>query len=976
MTADGGPLESGRYRIGRLLGRGGLGEVYLAHDQILARDVAIKFLNPAKFPGGDTRHAVLHEARAAAALDHPFICGIHEAAETNDGRAFIVMQYVDGQPLSERLQQGPLPVREALSLCADMADALAAAHQRGVVHRDLKPGNVIVTPAGRPKIVDFGIAKVAQTVARAGDGSRETETSGVGPLAGTPGYMSPEQLQHRGVDGRSDLFALGLVLFECLTGRRAFHGDTPVATAAEVLHVHPPPPSSLRAGLTPAHDELCRRLLAKDPADRFQSAKEVVGAIRLLVSDTSRTAWTDVAPGGDLGRRRRLKRAAWAIGALLLVAAGAGVWRWTRSPGLPAVPEQSDVWYRRGSEALREGGYYRAKKELEQAVALFSKHALAHARLAEVAAELDDPAAAKDHLLRLSELLPDESRLPGTERLRLQAVRALVLRDVDRAIELWREIVGRDPEDAGAHVDLGRAQETAGRGAEARASYAQAIALDSQNAAAFLRLASVEALASHREEALKAFAEAERLYRVRSDVEGETEVLLRRGAVMNALGDLKPARVDLERALALSTQSKTLHQQLRATLTLGSVTASEGRYEDAERMASAAVQSALGHGLDVLAAGGLIDNAATLLQLREYGHAERQTLHAIDLAQRRGATLTIARARAQLAEVYYRSDRSERALETLSGVLPFFKDNRYRRLELTSLSIAARARESLGELEEARTISTEVLTLADALQEEEQAAVAMSTLASVQTALGRYPEALRLRVRSEEVHRRNGDGASLPFDLANRADLLLRLGRPDEAQVLLAELQAGVDAGIDSYKGRLRRLTFLRAFAAATALQCDAALAPLDSVLRVTTADSPGRLAPGVRAFCDARLGRRVTAIPEPPPANADPALLRERQYWTAAAALHRNDPATAAAESARGLELLAALGNDDVRWRLTAVGAAAAHQLGNRETARTLSNASREAYDRLRTLYGQDFDRYSRRPDLTDLKRRVDRIS
>ena len=181
MPTAAGPLDSGRYRIGPLLGRGGLGEVYLAHDRTLDRDVAIKFLSPGKLPDTDARGALLREARAAAALDHPFICAVYEAAETDDGRAFIVMQHVEGQTLSEVLQPGAMPVRDALTLCADIADALGAAHHRGIVHRDLKPGNIIVTPSGHPKIVDFGIAKVAHSIATTGDTSTLAGSTGLRP---------------------------------------------------------------------------------------------------------------------------------------------------------------------------------------------------------------------------------------------------------------------------------------------------------------------------------------------------------------------------------------------------------------------------------------------------------------------------------------------------------------------------------------------------------------------------------------------------------------------------------------------------------------------------------------------------------------------------------------------------------------------------------------------------------------------------
>ena len=158
--------ELGHYRIVRLLGSGGMGDVYLARDLTLERDVAIKLLPADRGDHDDTRRRLLHEAQAAAALDHPNICAVHEVGQTADGRAFIVMQYVEGEALSAVLRRGPLPVRDALVLCAQIAEALAVAHRRGIVHRDLKPQNVMVTPSGRPKLLDFGLAKLVRTVPR------------------------------------------------------------------------------------------------------------------------------------------------------------------------------------------------------------------------------------------------------------------------------------------------------------------------------------------------------------------------------------------------------------------------------------------------------------------------------------------------------------------------------------------------------------------------------------------------------------------------------------------------------------------------------------------------------------------------------------------------------------------------------------------------------------------------------------------
>lgn len=965
MSADAGLLDSGRYRIGRLLGRGGLGEVYLAHDITLDRDVAIKFLNPGKLAGGETRRALLREARAAAGLDHPFICGIHEASETDDGRAFIVMQHVEGETLAAVLEHGPLPVRDALTLCASVAEALAAAHRRGVVHCDLKPGNIMITPSGQPKIVDFGIAKVARALPAEGEGSTITDTTGVPALAGTPGYMSPEQLQGQAVDGRSDLFALGLVLYECLTGRRAFRGATPVKTAADILHVHPPPPSSLRPGLNDAHDELCRRLLAKDPADRFQSADEVVGAIRVLLPDTSRHAARSTV---SRPRWRRRPKLAWVV-AIVLIASAAGVWQWRRTRALPEVPEAADLWYRRGSEALREGGYYRARKALEQAIAVYPQHPLAYARLAEVAAELDDPSAASAHLVRLSQLGVDERRLPKPEQWRLWAVRALVLRDVDRAVERYQSLVEETPRDPSAFVDLGRAQEAAGRRTDARASYERAIVVDRQYAPAHLRLGLLEGLDSHWQPALAAFAEAERLYRASSDVEGETEVLLSRGTTLDQKGDPQAARRDLERALELAEQSKSIYQKIRTQLALSIVTASEGRIADAERIASAAVNDALANGLEAVAAGGLLDLAATLLFANKEDVAEQQAIRALQLAERRGAALTTVRAKIQLAEVYSRRQRPESAVKSIDEVLPFVRTGRYRRHELTALSIQAFALERMGSLDSARRVASEALAVADALGDETLAAVAASSLARVTTTLGNVPEALRLRERAEAIHRRQGDRASLPYDLTNRAELLIRAGRNRDAAVLLDEVQAGIAAGIESYKGRQRRAISLRALNAVTELHCADALPLLDQLVADTRAtDTASILMPALQRFCHARMGRRPFVPLAPPPDDVDRASARERQYWIAAAALHSGDNTAAAQEAERGLSMLGTLPNDELRWRLAAIGAAAARHRGDAAAAATLSTSARAALTRLRTAWQTDVQPYERRPDLAEL--------
>ena len=967
MSVLAGALELGRYRLIRLLGRGGMGEVYLATDLTLGREVAIKFVAPERLGDPEARRRLLKEARAAAALDHPGICAVHEIGETADGRAFIVMQYVEGETLSAVLDRGPMPVREALACALHIAEALAAAHEHGVVHRDLKPSNVIITPSGRPKLLDFGIAKVTVLPATDGDTRTASSATTAGVLVGTPAYMSPEQVEQRPPDGRSDIFSLGVLLFECLTGRRAFQGVTPIAVSANVLHVHPPPPSTLRPELTAAHDELCLRLLAKDPSDRFQSAQEVVGAIRVLMPDTSRTPAPDPRAGW-LNAGTWQKRTPWLVAGIVVLVAAAGGSLLTRERGLPPVPDDANQWYLRGTTAIREGAYQKGRKALVQAIQLFPQHVLAHARLAEADTELDDARSAQAELLQVASLVPDESRLPGPERLRLHAVRAIALRDVDAAVAAYRELVTKHPKEPGGWLDLGRAQEAAGLRIDARASYEAAIALDRQSAPAYLRLGAVEALESRRDEALSAFQEAERLYRAASDVEGETEVLLRRGAVYDTFENFKEARSDLERAVTLATGSKSVSQRVRIELSLSSVTASEGKYGESERIASAAVQEALTNGLDTIAADGLVDLGFTLMQLEKWPEAEAEMQKAIQLGEQRGARRTIARARVQLASLKQQSGKPAEALAIVDGVLPFLKSNRYRRYELLALSVASRAHQQLDALDRARQMSAEVLSIAETVKDEGQVALAASNLASVVSTLGQYPEALKLRERAEALHRRQGDNASLPYDLANRADNLISLGRRDEADAPLTELESGIAARKESFVRLARRGAFLRARAAATALRCDDALrllAPLERSIAST--DSTAVLAPAVGDYCRARRNRPPSA--GPPPADIEPSLVRERHYWLAAAALHRGDETRAIAEATQGLALLGSLSNDELRWRLAAIGALALRKTGN---SAELMATSQQALERLQAQWKADVGSYEGRADLAELRKQL----
>src|SRR5688572_23684911 len=281
--------EVSHFRVLEPLGSGGMGVVYRAEDLRLHRTVALKFIRP-DYTIDDTATArFLREARSVAALDHPNICTVHEVGESEDGQLFLAMSYYTGETLRERLTtRGPLPPSEALDIAAQIARGLAAAHAAGIVHRDLKPANVMLLADGTVKILDFGLAK-----------SRDQTMTATGAVMGTVAYMSPEQLVGDTVDARSDLWSLGVLLFEMLTGRHPSRSDDATGTLTRNLATQPAP---VRPESSAALARLLERLLRKEPAERYQGAKEVLGDLSALREQLTGPIDAPVRSGGRLTR--------------------------------------------------------------------------------------------------------------------------------------------------------------------------------------------------------------------------------------------------------------------------------------------------------------------------------------------------------------------------------------------------------------------------------------------------------------------------------------------------------------------------------------------------------------------------------------------------------------------------------------------------------------------------------------------------
>jgi serine/threonine protein kinase/Flp pilus assembly protein TadD len=270
------------YRIGERLGAGGMGEVYRGEDTRLGRSVALKFLPASLKSDPESRARLLNEARAASMLRSPNIAVTYDIGE-EEGADFIVMEYVDGELLSARVAKGPLPVREAVDVALQVADALDEAHARGIVHRDIKSANLMRTDRGLVKVLDFGLAKFVSN-ASARDVTQAQMTM-AGMVVGTVSYMAPEQALGRPVDHRADLFSLGIVLFELLTGRVPFEGTAPTEIIDRILHEPAPPPSRFTSGVPAALDAIVARALEKDPDFRYQQARDLYRDLRQVADD-------------------------------------------------------------------------------------------------------------------------------------------------------------------------------------------------------------------------------------------------------------------------------------------------------------------------------------------------------------------------------------------------------------------------------------------------------------------------------------------------------------------------------------------------------------------------------------------------------------------------------------------------------------------------------------------------------------------
>jgi tetratricopeptide (TPR) repeat protein/predicted Ser/Thr protein kinase len=771
------------YRIIEKLGSGGMGEVYAAEDEHLRRRVAIKFPNLDDVTG-KLGHRFQMEARAASALTHANIARIYDYGESPDGRPFLVMELVEGTSLRNVLRAGRLTATRASAVAAGILRALAEAHSNGLVHRDIKPANVMLTESGEVKVLDFGLAKRISGLADHDQGPEdETLTAGLtvpGTVVGTVPYMSPEQARGANVDARSDLFSTGLVLYECLTGVPPFPGSGNREVLNQILTANPMPPSSRVPELPRTWDRIIARALQKDRDQRYQSAHEMLAALE-QVGESKTRLLTRKSVSALTGTKKRaastgLIAAALILAAILLIRIG--------RPHEPSAAAMD--WYRRGAIALRDGTYYAAARMLQKAVDLDGDYALAHARLAEAANELDDSARASTEML--AALPRGSAPMPGgTSGMYIDAIHRTLNGDFTGAVTVYRSLAEKVPptEKAAALVDLGRVYEKSSQGAKALEAFRQALGLDAQNAAAHLwagKLLGRQRNPQYSTELDRAFA----LYQALSNTEGQAEVLYQRGLLLSSV-DIAGARIALQKAKEMARTIPSEQQDVAATLQLSTVAYLSGDMEQAEQLASDGVERARRAGMNYLAARGLAEIGNTQFLKRDYKRAATSYRESLDLARRFRMRRAEARAQFGLANVHQTDGPIGTAATEAASALAYFREAGFQIEAIQCLMVMSRAHRDTGYGVEAAADSEQALAAARQLSDPVRAQQAQQTLASVMLAYGRWPEAIVQFEQSRQAAAALNDRANVIRALNGKADALWRLGSFDDADSALAE---------------------------------------------------------------------------------------------------------------------------------------------------------------------------------------------
>lgn len=985
-----------RYSILREIGSGGMGVVYSAYDPKLGRNVAIKLLNPTS-DDPMFRLRFEREAKAIARLKHPNIATLHDFGETPDGRPYLVMELVEGRTLTEILLASELTIAKAIDLIVEVAGALAAAHVQGMIHRDIKPSNIMISDAGEVKVLDFGLAKQVGDQADTGTangGAAAGAKTQTGIVVGTPLYLSPEQAKGHKIDQRSDLFSLGSVLYEALTGRTAFSGQSSLEIGAQVIHVDPVAPSAVNPRVTAELDAITMKALAKDPALRYRSATAFAQALReartgfsvdgspvARQSETSagRTLRTKFFERTQTITRKRVPVGAIIVGLLLLIGGAFVVQRLLRKgPYVPAPKARELV--ERGTVLLRNGESYRAGVLFQQAAEIDPGYPLAHARSAEVALDLDAVNQATSELLKAKTLARDASTLTPAESLYFDALTASITNsNFGDAVKSYEEIVRQNPGDAKAYLDLGRAQEKANQNGAAIASYRQAIEHDPAYPTPYLRMAVLYTRHHEFGSAKDSLQRAETLFQNLPDSqEGQAQVAEKRGLLLRESGNYADAEKQFQRALDSARSQGNSSLEVTALLDLSSVYVLLKHPEDAKDKAQQAFDLATKNDLKPLALTALIGLARTQFNREHLDQAERYLDEANAVARKYELRSGEQYVAINLAALQLQQTRPDDALNTAIGAKQYFVGKNFRSSVAATLVTILRAQRQLGRYDEALASGRERLQIVSEAANRYEIAITHGEIGSVLVAMERWPEALAEYTEFYTIAKNEGYERNVGWAQSNRGEILWRLGKYAEAEAAFAEadrIANSPDTGNSTLAAEDRRAKGELALSRNNWVEARALIAEILAKTNSQTDELYVR-SQILSCLAQANTGAAASGIAECQAATNSAVPMKNRSLILYARlalvrALYLGGKIRDAAELAQSVaEEAAGLNCHEMAWRAWLLAANANEQLGDQTRSDAQRASSSAALARLQTLWGDAvFAEYRTRPDILALK-------
>jgi len=980
------------YRILHKLGQGGMGTVYVAEDLHLQRRVAIKF--PLKKSHEYRLHArFLREARAVSQLNHPNIAAIYDYGETEDGQPFIVMELVNGRTLSSLIEQSKLSVTRAVEIIEDVARALGEAHAHGIIHRDIKPSNVIIDERKVTKVLDFGLAKdLNAQIMPASDPEARTvlaETQS-GMIVGTPFYLSPEQARSQTVDARSDLFVLGVLLYESIAGKHPFFGNGMLEVAAQIIHINPKPPSAFNYHIPEELDRISMKALAKRPEERYQTAQAFIADLESVRGQalegnvdhvpTQRISVTPTAATSTMSRLSDIfVRPRFSFGVVVLVLAlfGALMWTtrnfWRSGPHPPSAEAQR--WYQLGTNALREGTYYKASQALQQATSADHDFALAHARLAEAWTELDYSDKAKDETIQATSLITDRSLLQPLDALYLQGITDTISRNFQRAINEYTEILKGvpDTEKAYAYFDLGRAYEKNEDLENAVNNYKKAIELDPQFAPAFVRLGVLFRRKQDFAEAESAFQRAIQIYRASSNFEGVAEALYQLGVLYDSQDKSAEAKTQLEESLTIARATGNQYQEIKSKLQLSSVLRTAGDTTTAQQYANEVIQLAQANGLENLTTSGLIDLGNAYFSRSDFERAEQYFKQALDYAQRYKGRRNEARALLSLGSLKMSQDDPDDALAYVEKALRFYQDGGYRQETAQALLLLGRANRQKGDYDAALRAFQQQLDIAQQEHSVPRQAFAEEGLGTVLLRRELYPEALNHFESSYSLFSKSDNNLAIAYNMMNRASMLLALGRYKEANEILAEasekavkvgnkqLQVSID--LETANGALSERNFINA-KAKSKRALDVAIA---SEFKASIIE--GKRTLGLASALSAQYREGIalcTEALELAEQLKDPWVISKTQLALAQSLLESGDVENALTNALAAQDTFTRTLQHDSEWQAFLILARAMQRKGDAAKTREYADRCANSFASLEQAWGKDpYSSYLSRPDV-----------